>query len=328
MAEIPTTEPAHAKLPDSWNQDGPIPLDGTLERNKFSPGLAAGLTLLAGFLLFQGLATIAALVLLMIEGVDLASFAADLPGFLAQNAGTLLIGNTIGQVIGLALFGIWMGRLHSSHPLAFLRLRSSDIPMVLLSIVGLFALVPLVQWLGVFFEGLPWPDFIREFDESQMELVAQLFSNDFSLLFSLSVVALTPAICEEIFFRGYVQRQLERSTSVMWGIILSGLIFGLFHLRLTQIVPLSLLGLYLAFLVWRTGSLWAPMIVHFLNNALAVIAVAYVSNRPDLSLEDVEKLEIPGYIVILGTGLFVLILYTMQQRGKSLQAHSLAQQDP
>ena len=80
-------------------------------------------------------------------------------------------------------------------------------------------------------------------------MLEQILTQDFSLLFAISMLALTPAICEEVLFRGYIQRQAERSLGAWGGILFSGIIFGFYHLRLTQAVPLSLLGIFMALIV-------------------------------------------------------------------------------
>ena len=65
------------------------------------------------------------------------------------------------------------------------------------------------------------------------------------------VVALTPAICEEVLFRGTVQHAFEKKMRLRWAFLLTGAIFSFFHLNPVTFIPLALLGTYFSVLTWR-----------------------------------------------------------------------------
>ncbi|MDA0683779.1 MAG: CPBP family intramembrane metalloprotease [Bacteroidetes bacterium] len=281
--------------------------DGRLERAGLSPLLSAVLGLMAAFLLFQGISAVVLVGFTIMSGVALADLMTQtgLSDFLTEHADIVIWSNTIGQIFGLLLPGLWFARLHSSTVRSFLRLRRVPVGMVVLAVIGLLALIPLVQWTATLFDGLPWPQWIRDMEEGQMVLIEQVLMQDFSLLFTISMLALTPAICEEILFRGFVQRQAERRLGAWGGILFSGIIFGFYHLRLTQAIPLSLLGIFMAWLTWRTRSLWPAIIVHLLNNTFAAVLGKMASKEG--SNIDVESFEFP----ILITALSALVLAAM-----------------
>ena len=304
MTEASPETPART-LQDRWERIAPIPLDGWLERNQFGPFLLAFFALIVAFILFQiVISPIATIVLLIADGVQPEELLDDLAAIIENHARPLLAANTIGQVLGLAFPAYLLARLTSSRPWALIRFRRSDARLVLMAVLGLLAITPCIQWLGQVNEQLPLPDFIRSFEESQMALIEKVLQVETGLLFNLVVLAITPAFCEEILFRGYIQRQAERGTGVVAGILFSGIVFGLYHLRLSQALPLCVLGLYLAWLAWRTGSLWASIVVHFSNNAIAIFIGAYIARRPDLDLADVEEIQMPWYAVVFGLVLF------------------------
>jgi membrane protease YdiL (CAAX protease family) len=87
----------------------------------------------------------------------------------------------------------------------------------------------------------------------------------------LAVVVLAP-IAEEIFFRGFFFAGLRSRWSLWPSALLSGAIFGLVHAPTgpTAAIPLAGLGVGLAWLYNKTGSLWPCILAHFLNNALAI----------------------------------------------------------
>lgn len=317
----PVEEPAPADdaaagpdLADEWEGSGRIPLNGWLERNDFSPLAMAFFGLVAAFVLFQVvLSPLALVVILIAKGVQPEEMLGDVTALVEEHAVSLLTANTVGQVLGLAVPAYLLARMHSSRPAAYLRLRRSGWAFVGLAFVGLLAITPAIQWLGIINEKLPLPEFVRSFEQSQMELIEQVLSIETGILFNLVVLAITPAICEELLFRGYVQRQAERSMGIAGGVLFSGIIFGLYHLRLTQALPLCVLGIYLAWLVWRTGSLWPAILVHFANNAVAIAIGAYISRDAELEMADLEQMDVPWYLVLLGLVVFAAVVLGMQR---------------
>ena len=85
------------------------------------------------------------------------------------------------------------------------------------------------------------------------------------------VVAITvvPAFIEEIIFRGIIMQSLRRFGDI-FALVASSLIFGIFHLNLIQMPYAFILGLCIGYFVMRTGSLWVGVIIHFVNNSVAV----------------------------------------------------------
>lgn len=287
----------------------PIPLDGVLERQKYPPLFTAIILLLFAFLLFQlVISPIVIVVGLLAQGLPPDELMEALGTLVQERITLVLAANTVGQIFGLALPALLIARMHSSRWADFLRLRPTSAYAVGLAFVGLLALTPVVQFLGGVNETLPLPDFLKEFEQSQIDLIERVLLDGDAIWLTLLMLAVTPAICEELLFRGYVQRQSERSLGFVGGILLSGIIFGFYHLRLTQVLPLSTLGIYLAFLTWSTGSLYPAMIVHFANNAFAVALSSFVSSSPDFDPADLEQFEVPWYYIVFGIVMFIPIV--------------------
>ncbi len=93
------------------------------------------------------------------------------------------------------------------------------------------------------------------------------------LLGTLGLVALTPAICEEALFRGPILRGLRSRLDPWSAALATGLLFGIFHVELSRILPTAVLGVLLSLLALRTGSILPAMLAHLLNNAVLVIQV-------------------------------------------------------
>ena len=298
----------------------PVLLDGRLERASFPPLLSAVLGLVGAFLLFQGISTVVLLVVALTGSASLDSLLSPdgLPTFLAENAGMVIWANTIGQVFGLLIPGLILTRLHSSNLRGFLRFEPVDWRTLALAAVALAGLIPLVHFSASLTDSLPWPQWIRDLETGQMKLIEQILTQDFSLLFAISMLALTPAFCEEVLFRGFVQRQAERTLGIWGGILFSGIIFGLYHLRLTQAIPLSMLGIFMAWLTWRTRSIWPAILVHFLNNGLAAVLgklTGHEANEVDL-----EAFDFPWWALLLALVVFVISVLGLQRKHDSVTA--------
>jgi membrane protease YdiL (CAAX protease family) len=248
-----------------------------LARNGFPGWLAAFLWLVAAFIGFQLLAAVVAIGILMADG-SFADVVADL-GNLTKYPGALFAGNSTGQILVMGLGSWWVARLATSKEsrLAFLRL--APVPgfgkTALYAVLLTIAVQPLIQFLGWVNLQLPLPQAWIDLDKSQMAMIEQLLKGDMWLVILLFHVAVVPGICEEVMFRGFILRAFERDMAPWLAIALTGTLFGLYHLRMTQALPLILLGILITWLVWRTGSLQVVILVHFLNNGIGVLAARY-----------------------------------------------------
>lgn len=92
-----------------------------------------------------------------------------------------------------------------------------------------------------------------------------------NLLIIIGMVILAP-VCEEILFRGFIQSAYE-SRSKKYGFVIAALIFGAYHILngISEVIPASILGLCMGFLVYKTGSLASSMLFHATANICAIL---------------------------------------------------------
>lgn len=90
----------------------------------------------------------------------------------------------------------------------------------------------------------------------------------------LGMVVLAP-LCEELFFRGFLQRAYETAFGSVPGLVIAGLLFGSMHILngMNNLLPASLLGLALGYLAFRTGSIWASVAMHAGTNLMSRLGV-------------------------------------------------------
>lgn len=93
---------------------------------------------------------------------------------------------------------------------------------------------------------------------------------DRGLPMAVLTIGVVPAVCEEWMFRGFFQRGME-SFGSRKAVLLSGVLFGLFHFDFQRFAAQALLGVVIAYVVYRSGSLFNGMLIHFLHNAGSVV---------------------------------------------------------
>ena len=92
---------------------------------------------------------------------------------------------------------------------------------------------------------------------------------------SILIVALLPAVCEELLFRGFLYSSFEARMTQGKAIVLVSVIFGLYHMNVVQSTTTAVLGLAICYLSAQSESLLPGILMHFLNNALSVTLTFY-----------------------------------------------------
>ena len=120
-----------------------------------------------------------------------------------------------------------------------------------------------------------------------------------SLIGTLLLMAVSPAICEEALFRGPILRGLATRFSPLVAAILTGILFGIYHVDVWRLVPTALLGIGLSGIALASDSILPSMLAHFTNNAcIVLLARAHA--------DDTQTLPIGTKVSLLAFGLLVL----------------------
>jgi len=143
-----------------------------------------------------------------------------------------------------------------------LRLNKIKIKDVVLIILITILIYPLATFLNSIMLII-----ISLFSELKPNPIPTPTSNSFYLL-GLFIIAITPGICEEVMFRGFVMKSYERK-GYKKAIFISALLFGVFHFNIQNLLGPMFLGIVFGFIVYRTNSLLSGMIAHTTNNAIA-----------------------------------------------------------
>lgn len=289
------------------------------ERNGFSDWSLAIIWIIIAFIGFQFTAAIVALLLLVVnkEGtID----AAEVAQSFTENLDLLFIGNTSGQILFLGLATWFFVRLHTSKSQrpAFLRFsfKSNTPSMLGLTFILILAIQPTIWFLGWLNAFLPVPDMLSEFQSSQMQMIENFLRGDHLLVLTLFHVGVVPAICEEVLYRGYVMRAFEKSWGILPAILISGLLFGLYHVQLSNLLPLAFIGIILGFVTWASESIYPAMLAHFINNGGSVLVGSYY---PDMAFAEMTPETMPPFwAVALSVIISGYLIYFMYQQHKNL----------
>ncbi|MDI1235202.1 MAG: CPBP family intramembrane metalloprotease [bacterium] len=131
---------------------------------------------------------------------------------------------------------------------------------------------------------LPLPESIKHFTSQENKKMMEDFlrmDNTNQLMVNLLMIALAPALFEEIFFRGTLQRLLiELFGNVHYGILFCSFTFAAIHLNAEQFIPMFFLALVLGYVCYYSRSIWPSVILHFLNNGFAVFVTYYQHQLP------------------------------------------------
>jgi sodium transport system permease protein len=112
-------------------------------------------------------------------------------------------------------------------------------------------------------------------EEMVRQMTELLIPEKTSQLELLLLIAASPALCEELAFRGTILHSLQKPADLRrptWATCLAvGLVFGAFHFSLQRLLPTAVIGVLLTFVALRTGSIWPCMWLHLVNNSLALL---------------------------------------------------------
>lgn len=246
---------------------------------------------------------------------------------------------TIGVFLLPALLGVWLWS-DDHRPFRWLKMdRKSGWDIMVLAIVIMVCAVPGINLLAALNNALVLPDSMRFIEEylRQMEEEAALLTECFlqaddvwGLLINIGLMALLPALAEEMSFRGVLQQLLGGRTHV--AIWLTAFLFSAIHMQFYGFVPRMLMGALFGYMFVWTGSLWVPIVMHFVNNGIAVLCYYILSREGvemDMNYADTLGAGTTwwlGLLSLLTVGILLRVLYlritSQGPRGYARRTHT------
>jgi membrane protease YdiL (CAAX protease family) len=215
-----------------------------------------------------------------------------------------------------------MAFLWAKQPLEWLKLKSETRGYGLWAIFLMLMALPAINLVGYFNQQMSLPAFLEPLEQwmKTAEANAAHLTEQFlsvttfdGLIINILLMALLPAVAEELTFRGVLQRLIQTQTNeainregkrVHLAIWCTAILFSAIHMQFYGFLPRMLMGALFGYaLVW-TGSLWIPILMHFTNNAMAVI-LYFLAIR---SGWDMDKVDTIGTNDTLWLGVVSLVL--------------------
>ena len=202
--------------------------------------------------------------------------------------------------------------------------------ITLLSFLLFAAVIPMVDWLMIVNDGFVFPEWMSGFEARMQsmqkmneELIIKFLSvnNIGALLFNIFIIALIPAIGEELIFRGVLQKLLvNKMRSAHLAIIITSVIFSALHFEFYAFLPRIILGMVLGYTFYYTGNIIIPMLIHFINNAVSVVTYYYHFNYINNG-EPLDTLNTSSYsniyYALISLAVSAVILYLIIRQFKN-----------
>lgn len=270
-----------------------------------SPLAAAFTGLVVVFVLYQIGGSI---LTLLIFGLDVQS----------ANINAMRLMTIGGQIMFILLPALIFAKLVYEDVGTIIRFKLPSFKEITVFIVGMILITPLLQTylyvqnfvINQLAEKYVIVEKIKSILDKLDKLVTETYSEllrsetIFEASFIVIVVAVVPAICEEVFFRGYVQKSFEFRIKPVWAALVTAIFFALYHFNPYGLIALIALGFFFGYSAYKSNSIFIPLILHFLNNFIAVMTY-FILGEEEFIQADVSD---PSQI---GTNLFLFIFFLL-----------------
>lgn len=203
-------------------------------------------------------------------------------------------------------------------PKKFFGLYQPKAMLIVLVIAIMIASMPFMEWAAVWNQKMILPEFLKgvehwmkEKEDAAAKVTVELLTirKPWDFIVNLIMIAVLPAIGEELTFRGGLQRAIQR----MFGnhhvaIWIAAIIFSAIHMQFYGFLPRLMLGAGFGYLYFYSGNLYYAMLGHFLNNAFAV-CVAYYMQVHNMPLEKADEPLGFGWYAYLGSAIITIALF-------------------
>jgi len=220
--------------------------------------------------------------------------------------------------------------------------KSTSFPNYLYAVFAVLTLIPLINFMGEINSQMKFPESLSGIEDwmRTMEDAAEVMVKKFmkvesisGLLFNVFMIAILPALGEELMFRGVIQRIFTSwSKNYHWGIWITAFLFSAMHMQFYGFLPRMALGAMFGYLLVWSGTMWVPILAHFANNTMGVVGY-YLIDKGTIS-KDVEEWgtgteQLPLVLLSLATsGLLLFLIYRNDAAKTKMPMNQIDSQAP
>jgi membrane protease YdiL (CAAX protease family) len=220
-----------------------------------------------------------------------------------------LISNAFSFILPALIFSYF---LYRKNWVSKLKLNTTFLPewmpVMLVFVFAGFFFSQFTFWLN---QMIPLPEWADSLEEQTGDLIQTILimESPWEFLFTLTIVAVIPALGEELIFRGILQRRLEEIMQKPHvAILISALIFSFIHFQFAGFLPRVVLGLLLGYLYYWTRNLWVPILAHFVINGFQVSAAYFAKDKIE-KLETTELANLPASQMLITAAVSLIFIY-------------------
>jgi len=246
------------------------------------------------------------------------------------------------QSIGLFVVPPFIiGWLYQGNFSEYLKInRSTRVQSFLLASICLLAVIPFINFLGAINSQMTFPESLSGLEGwmKNMENAAQVMIEKFmkvdgisGLMFNIFMIAVLPALGEELMFRGVIQRIFSDWTkNYHWGIWISAFLFSAMHMQFYGFLPRMALGAMFGYLLVWTGTMWVPILAHFVNNLMGVLGYFLIGKG--VISKDIEEWgtgseQFPLVVIsFLAVGILLFVIFRSEQAKTKMPANQIDSQ--
>jgi membrane protease YdiL (CAAX protease family) len=237
----------------------------------------------------------------------------------------LLLMQGLSQLLGFIIFPVLYIKYFNKQLLLNFhsKIKSPNSTLLfLLAILILLFSMPLVSWLQEWNKAIDLPESMDSIEKAMQASEIRLkaltekliyYSDLKSFLFAMVVIAILPAVGEELLFRGITQNEmvtiLKNHHAAIW---ITGFLFSAMHMQFYGFFPRMLLGVTFGYLYYWSGNLAIPMFIHFLNNALTLI-VMNLYKQKIINIDPESAESIPPITIVISLLVFIFLLVTFKK---------------
>lgn len=240
-----------------------------------------------------------------------------------ENAGAMRLSQTLGTLFIFLVPVLLYARVCHVKAVKHLGFKKSvNWKQALIAVLIMMACLPAVDALQEATRALPWSkDTLKKFDDAEamyfktVSVIARM-DNVWDYILSLIVIALVPAVVEEVMFRGGVQNLLSRWFKMpVFAIVITSVLFSAVHGSYLGFLSRFALGFVLGWMYYRTGNIWLNIIAHCFNNAAAVTQI-YLLSKPGKAIDPAQmETHVPGWAGIVSTIVLICLFIAFEKVG-------------
>jgi sodium transport system permease protein len=222
---------------------------------------------------------------------------------------TLIVGSQLALRAGAPLHAAMAIAQLAMLALALIALRAAHLPPRALGIAAApprFVVAAALIGVSAWYLNLALVDAFVSVERADVETLERLVERP-SLAAVVLAVALAPAVCEEVLFRGALLRGLASRMPPALALVIASALFSLYHWKPVQMLPTFTLGLVLGVLALRAGSIVPSVIAHFLNNTMAIVVHRQEIGPLSRGLTEHPYVALAGFGALFAAGAAVAV---------------------